>query len=311
LSTKVVIKEKLIYNKKGEHKMKGKNAAVTWSIIHSIGDSIEENILLKYNENHYLFWNNLISGIIMCLVSLINGLEVTFLSFLVCIVYSFSMIGGDICYIKAIQTLPLGLANLIDAGSIFIILICDIFLGYIKPQLNFLILFIIFFIAIYIFSCETNKMKKEIVNKKIDLKNIFILITSTIFYASEPYFIKIASSQGANEYSINLIYYLIAVPFFYYLYQKDKKQIKPLTKEEKKKFYQGVFLTGTIFAITAILYMLALIGETPVIITLITKLQLFGVVIISVIRKTDKMNFKKTISLIVGILCIIGMTLLT
>lgn len=57
--------------------------------------------------------------------------------------------------------------------------------------------------------------------------------------------------------------------------------------------------------------MLAYIGETPIIITLITKLQLFGVVLISVIRKTDKMNFKKTISLLVGVACIIGMTLLS
>ncbi len=55
--------------------------------------------------------------------------------------------------------------------------------------------------------------------------------------------------------------------------------------------------------------MYAFIGETPIIVTLIMNLQIFFVVIISVIRKTDKMNTKKTISLIVGILCIIMMTL--
>ena len=154
-------------------------------------------------------------------------------------------------------------------------------------------------------------MKSQIKNKKIDLKNIFILITSTIFYASEPYFIKIASSKGANEYGINLVYYLVAIPFFYYLYQKDKKNMKPLKKKEKKEFQKLIFLTGIIYTITSILYMLAYIGETPIVITLLTKLQLFGVVIISVIRKTDKMNLKKVISLIVGILCIIGMTLLS
>lgn len=291
--------------------MKGKNAAVSWSIIHSIGDTIEENILLKYNENQYLLWMTIITGIFVTVISFIGGLKLSILSFFVCIAYSFAIIGGDVCYIKAIQTLPLGLANLIDAGSIFIILLCDIFLGYIKPQLNFLLLFLIFFLSIYIFSCETNKMKDEITKKKIDLKNIFILITSTIFYASEPYFIKIASSKGANEYGINFVYYLIAIPFFYYLYKKDKKNIKPLPPKEKKKFKKLILLTGMIYTITSILYMLAYIGETPIIITLITKLQLFGVVIISVIRKTDKMNWKKTISLIVGVCCIIGMTLLT
>lgn len=291
--------------------MKGKNAAISWSVIHSIGDTLEEKLLLKYNENQYLFWMTMATGVFVAASSITGGIELSLLSFLVCIVYSFAIIGGDVCYIKAIQTLPIGLANLIDAGSIFIILICDIFLGYIKPQLNFLILFILFFISIYVFSYETNKMKTEIKGKKIDLKNIFILITSTIFYASEPYFIKIASSKGANEYGINLVYYLVAIPFFYYLYRKDKKNIKPLNKEEKKSFYRSIILLGIIYTITSLLYMLAYIGETPIIITLITKLQLFGVVLISVIRKTDKMNFKKTISLLVGVACIIGMTLLS
>lgn len=216
--------------------MKGKNAAISWSVIHSIGDTLEEKLLLKYNENQYLFWMTMATGVFVAASSIIGGIELSLLSFLVCIVYSFAIIGGDVCYIKAIQTLPIGLANLIDAGSIFIILICDIFLGYIKPQLNFLILFILFFISIYVFSYETNKMKTEIKGKKIDFKNIFILITSTIFYASEPYFIKIASSKGANEYGINLVYYLVAIPFFYYLYRKDKKNIKPLNKEEKNHF---------------------------------------------------------------------------
>ncbi len=291
--------------------MKGKSAAVSWSIIHSFGDTLEEKILLKYNENQYLFWMTVVTGIFVMIVALIGGIELSIISIFVVILYAFAMVGGDFCYAKAIQTLPIGLANLIDAGSIFIILICDIFLGYIKPQLNFLILFLLFFISIYVFSYETNKMKSQIKNKKIDLKNIFILITSTIFYASEPYFIKIASSKGANEYGINLVYYLVAIPFFYYLYQKDKKNMKPLKKKEKKEFQKLIFLTGIIYTITSILYMLAYIGETPIVITLLTKLQLFGVVIISVIRKTDKMNLKKVISLIVGILCIIGMTLLS
>ena len=85
----------------------------------------------------------------------------------------------------------------------------------------------------------------------------------------------------------------------------------PEEQKEKKEFQKLIFLTGIIYTITSILYMLAYIGETPIVITLLTKLQLFGVVIISVIRKTDKMNLKKVISLIVGILCIIGMTLLS
>ena len=291
--------------------MRGKTSALAWSIIHSIGDTIEENILLKFNEMQYLFWMTLMTGIVSGILAIIGGIEVSLLSFGVLIIYSLALIGGDFCYMKAIQTLPLGLANLIDSGSLFIILICDIFLGYIAPKISFLILFIIFFFSIYVFSYETNKMKAEITNKKIDLKNIFILITSTIFYASEPYFIKLASSKGANEYGINFIYYLIAIPVFYYLYQKEKKNIPKIKKEDKKSFSIQILLVGIIYAVTGLLYMFAFVGETPILITLITKLQLFFVVIISVLRKTDKMNRKKVISLIVGVICIILMTFIS
>lgn len=291
--------------------MQGKKASLIWSIIHSVGDTIEEDLLLHYHENSYLFWLNLITGIITIIFSLFGGLEMTWVSFLVLLGYSFAIIGGDFCYIKAIQTLPIGLANLIDSGSLFLILICDIFLGYIKPKIIFFFLFFIFFCSIYIFSYETNKMKSEIINKKIDLKNIFILITSTIFYASEPYFIKLASSKGANEYGINVVYYLVAITVFYYLYKKKKKEIPKLKSKEKKKFMSWIFLLGLIYAITSILYMIALQSETPIIVTLIMKLQLFFVVIISVIRKTDKMNWKKILSLITGVICIVSMTLIS
>lgn len=291
--------------------MKGKKAAFLWSTIHSIGDTIEEDILLKFNESAYLFFLSLFTGLVVILFSLFGGIEMTLFAFLVLILYTLAMIGGDFCYVKAIQTLPIGLANLIDSGSLFIILLCDILLGYIKPKLSFLLLFIVFFISIYVFSYETNKMKNEITSKKIDLKNIFILITSTIFYASEPYFLKLASSKGANEYGTELVYYLIAIPVFYFLYKREKKNIPTLQKQEQKKFYGSVFFLGVIYAITGILNMLAYSSGTPVLISLIMELQLFFVVIISVIRKTDKMNFKKIVSLLVGITCIVLMTFIS
>lgn len=293
--------------------MSGKKAALLWTTIHSIGDSLEEKILLKFNEGEYLFWVNFVIGIFVCIFSLFNSIEMSLISFGVIILYAFAMVGGDFCYAVAIQTLPIGLANLIDSGSLFLILLCDLFLGYIKPKLIFLILFAIFFVSIYVFSYETNKMKNEITNKKIDLKNIFILITSTIFYASEPYFLKLATSKGGNEYGINFVFYLVAIPIYYFLFLKEKKKngIEEKTKKEKKTFFGNVLLLGFLYSITTILSAVAYANGTPVIITLLMKLQLFIVVIISVIRKTDKMNFKKTISLLVGVICIVWMTLIS
>ncbi len=289
--------------------MQGKKSAIACSIINSIGNTVEEQVLTKFDESEYLFWSTLVIGIMTLIFSIFNPIEITPLSFGILIIYSIAMIGGDYCYVKALTTLPIGLAQLISTGNVFIILICDIFLGYITPKFIFLILFFIYFGSVYIFSIETNKLKNKISNKKINLKNIFILITSTIFYASEPYFIKLASSKGANEFGINLTFYLIATPFFFYLYQKEKKEIPKKNKKETKEFFKYILLLGIIYTIIDFLYMYAFIGETPIIVTLIMNLQIFFVVIISVIRKTDKMNTKKTISLIVGILCIIMMTL--
>ncbi len=291
--------------------MKGKNAAFVWSTIHSIGDTIEEKVLLTFNEAQYLFWMNFFTGIFTVFISLFGGIEMSILSFFVVVLYSLAIIGGDFCYVKAIQTLPIGLANLIDSGSLFLILICDICLGYIKPKISFLFLFLIFFIAIYVFSYETNKMKAEITNKKIDLKNIFILITATIFYSSEPYFLKLASSKGANEYGINLVFCLVAIPVYYFLYIHEKKNIKKMVSKEKKTFFLYMLLLGIIYATTSLLNAFAYSSGTPVLISLIMKLQLFFVVILSVIRKTDKMNVKKTISLLVGVFCIVLMSFIS
>ena len=147
--------------------MRGKSAGFLWSIIHAIGDTIEEKVLIKYNESKYLFWMSLTTGIVATLFCFLGSIEMSLISFFVLIAYSLAMSGGDFCYAKAIQTLPIGLANLIDSGSLFLILICDIILGYIQPKFIFLLLFAIFFVAIYVFSYETNKMKNEITNKKL------------------------------------------------------------------------------------------------------------------------------------------------
>lgn len=293
--------------------MQGKKASFLWATLHSVADTLEEKLLLKFDETEYLFWINLVTGTLIAIYTIFGGIELSWISFGVLIFYSFAMIGGDYCYIKAIQTLPIGLANLVDSGSIFIILVCDIILGFLKPKLLFLILFVIFIISIYVFSVETNKMKNEIINKKIDLKNIFILITSTIFYASDPYFLKLALSKGANEYSVNLVYYIIAIPFFYLMLHHHKKKdgIPVKNKSDKKEFFKTIFIMGILFSITNVLGVLAYFNCAPVIASLIMKLQLFLVVIISVIRKTDKMNWKKVVSLIIGVLCIIIMTFIS
>ncbi len=292
--------------------MQGKKAAFMWSIFHSLADTIEDNLLTKFDEIKYLFYVNLITGIFIFIYTFFNPIEISLFSFIAIIFYAIATIGGDFCYIKALKNLPIGLANLIDSGSVFLILLCDIAVGYITPRFIFFFLFLIYIISIYIFSKETNKMKEEITCKKIDLKQIFILITSTIFYAAVPYFLKIALKNGANESGVNFIYYIIAITFFFFLYKIHQKKhcIKKDDSKNRQFFIKNVLFIGFLFCLTSLLSVLAYKTAAPVVVMLLMKLQLFFVVIISVIRRTDKMNLKKTISLITGIICIILLTCL-
>ena len=110
-----------------------------------------------------------------------------------------------------------------------------------------------------------------------------------------------------------MIFYLVSLPIYYALFHHEKKkyQLKKIEKNDKKLFFGYIFILGLIYAITTILSTIAYASSTPVIVGLIMKLQLFIVVIISVVRKTDKMNVKKVISLLVGVVCIALMTFIS
>lgn len=288
--------------------MKGKVSAVLWNFIHSIADVIEEGILLKTNEITYFFFLNLVMFLFTLFFSCFFEIELTWISAGILVLYAVSFIGGDYCYAKAIPYVPLGLANLISSGSLFLILICDIILGYIDPKPIFFLLFFLFLGAILVFSLETNKMKGEITKKKIDLNYLLLLIISTVFYSAEPYFIKLANSKGANEWGINLISILVACIWWGINYAIHRSKEKKESSNKVPIF--PILGVGLLYTIASFLYMLAYIGESPLIISLILELQVFIVVIISTIQKTDKMNLKKTIALFLAVLSLVGMAVL-
>lgn len=290
--------------------MKGKESGFLSTILYTIGDFSLDKAVQKFDEYKISFVFLLVGGIFQIILSFFVGFELSFISFLVSLVYTFAMISAYRCYLKAIENLPISLVSLIESGDMFLILICDLALGYISPNPIFFILFLFFFVSIYIFTKETEKMKSQIKTKKIDIKAVSILVISIIFYASEPYFIKLMSSKGANEVAINIMYALIAVPYFYYLYRKNNKV------EEKKQLKNNKWLLWALFigitsSIGDYFYMKAFVLETPIIIYLINKLKVFLLVVLAVVTKSDKMNLKKIISLLVGMASIIILTLIS
>lgn len=288
--------------------MRQRGAAFLWDFINGIADVFEEKILLNFSEYKYMFWSNFVILGIGLLMGFIFGIEMTFFSFFVTILYSVSIIGGDVCYIKGIKNTTLSVANLLSSGTMFIILICDILLGYIKPNINFFILFIVYFISVFIFTRETDKMKSEITKKKIELKGVVYILISVIFYSAEPYFIKLATSKGANEFGMNILMSLIAVLFFYYQMRKIKEP--KMYKEKQKSFVLNIFFISILYAIADFLYLYAFKEGTPIVISLIINLQIFVVVLFSVIAKTDKFNLIKIISLLTSVGSVILMLLI-
>ena len=107
-----------------------------------------------------------------------------------------------------------------------------------------------------------------------------------------------------NQGNDNLYYYIFKLSYYRNLgikFHHNKIDV----------FFANAFLylkenpqvdSGIIYAFTGLLNMIAYQADTPILIALIMKMQLFIVVILSVIRKTDKMNLKKFLSLLVGIM---------
>lgn len=260
----------------------------------------------KYNMYFILFGTALGSFIIQLIYGIIDGIQITFPSSIFIIVNGICMLLGYIFYVQALKRLPVALAGLIESGSLFAYLLIDFVCGYLKINLWFLFLFIIFMLSIFIFSYDTYKQKDENKIKKIKMSGILILLCSMLFYGFEPYLIRFASDAGANEIAINFGYYFFAIPFFFSMMIKHK------TKESKNNYSGSIKLILLISLFEAIYYLFGTMGyvnEAAVINAIIQEIRVFLLFILSIIFGTDKLSLSKIIAIIMGILSVIGIYL--
>lgn len=260
----------------------------------------------KYNMYFILFGTALGSFIIQLIYGIIDGIQITFPSSIFIIVNGICMLLGYIFYVQALKRLPVALAGLIESGSLFAYLLIDFVCGYLKINLWFLFLFIIFMLSIFIFSYDTYKQKDENKIKKIKMSGILILLCSMLFYGFEPYLIRFASDASANEISINFGYYFFAIPFFFSMMIKHK------TKESKNNYSGSIKLILLISLFEAIYYLFGTMGyvnEAAVINAIIQEIRVFLLFILSIIFGTDKLSLSKIIAIIMGILSVIGIYL--
>lgn len=277
--------------------------AVVSSVFNSFCDFTLDIAVNKYFIYKVLLYTSIISLFFQILYAFYTGISITTSAIPIILIYGLIILLGYLCYVNALKNIPIGLAAILENLDLFIVLIIDILLGNLILTLKFIFLFVLFIVSIMWFSIETNKIKDEIKFKKIKLIGIVFILLSVLFYGIEPYIIKYANTLGANEVAINFGYSVIAIPFLFF---KSKTSGALREENNDKNFFCLIVLIGLFEAIYYIFGTIGYIYETPIIINIIQEIRVFLLVILSVIFKTDKMNLKKVIAILLGMISITG-----
>ncbi len=313
--------------------MNRRYTAIISTISNSFCDFSLDYAISKYNIYQVLFLTSFVAMIGQLIAGLVMGISFTLISIPFVLLYGAIMLGGYFSFVKAIKIMPLGLTGLIESGSMFVVLVIDIVLGYLTLTPRFLILFLIFFAAIVVFSLETNKIsddskrfslkragaaflkiitfrytKEDHIIKKVTVKGLFFILLSIFLYCTEPYLVKLASFKGANEIAINLGYCLFGVTYFFISYMREQKNNPGLKKKFlSKKFILMAIAIGTFETIYYVFGTMSYINDIPIVVFIIQEIRVFLLVILSVIFKTDKMTTKKLIATIVAMAAVAGL----
>jgi len=276
--------------------------AVVSSVFNSFCDFSLDIAVNKYSVYKVLLYTSIISLFFQILYAFYSGISITIQAIPIILIYGLIILLGYLCYVNALKNIPIGLAALLENLDLFIVLIIDIVFGNLIITSKFIFLFVLFIISILWFTLETNKIKDEIKFKKIKFIGIIFILLSVLFYGIEPFVITYSIILGANEVAINLGYSIVAIPFFFY----KSKNYDKLKGKDNKKFIYLVALIGLFEAIYYIFGTIGYIYETPIIINIIQEIRVFLLVVLSAVLKTDKINFKKAIAILLGMISIAG-----
>ncbi len=261
----------------------------------------------KYQIYFVLFFTTVFSTILQLIYGIFNNITITINAIPFVIIYGVCTVSGYFAYTKSLTKLPVGLAVMIESGScLFLFLIIDYLLGDLKLNSHFILFFVLFLLGIGIIIYDNIKIKNQMKNKNFQLSGLVIITLAVIFYTIEPYLIKISGSMGANEVAINLGYYLVAIPCFGYMYYKERKKKSSQKPINKKHFIFLVILISILETLYYLLGTISYINETTFIVGAIQQLRIFLILVLPAILRTDRLTWRETIGLILGIIAITG-----
>ena len=254
--------------------------AVLATISNSFSDAVLDYAVNRYNYHKVLLFTSFIAFVIQLIYGLNVGITLTYSSIPYLLIHGVFVLLGYVCFVKALEYLPLGLVGLIESSNLFLTLFIDSCVGYIKITSYFVGMFAVFIFSIFLF-CKDWLSRENSCFKEIEWQGFFWVLGSVLFYVTAPYLIKASDSLGANEIAINLSYYML-----------------------------GLLFLGLVVGILESLYYLletfSFINDAPTVVMIIAQMRIFLVFLLSVLFKMDKFTFRKTFALILGVISVVG-----
>ncbi len=282
--------------------------AVLATMFDSAADATLDYAVTRHNIHKMVFLLSLIAGIGQVAIGAFIGIECTFKALPYVALHGILILLGYICFLKALKYTPIALIGLVQSSELFFTAIIDCMLGYLTLSARFLALLSLFVFAIALF--YINCIKNENTSVK-EVKPIGIALTlGTMFlYVVATYLIKISAAYGASEITLNLGYYVAALPYFGYLALKGKDDDKKDTSNPRwyNGFYFLAFAIGILETVFYVLETFSFINDTPTIVIAIKQMGIFVMFFLSVLFKTDKFTPQKLIALILGFIAITGL----
>jgi len=282
--------------------------AVLATLFDSASDATLDYAVSRHNIHKMVFLLSLIAGIGQVAIGAFIGIECTFKALPYVALHGILILLGYICFLKALKYTPIALIGLVQSSELFFTTIIDCMLGYLTLSVRFLALLSLFVFAIALF--YINCIKNENTSVK-EVKPIGIALTlGTMFlYVVATYLIKISAAYGASEITLNLGYYVAALPYFGYLALKGKDDDTKNTANPRwyNGFYFLAFAIGILETIFYVLETFSFINDTPTIVMAIKQMGIFVMFFLSVLFKTDKFTPQKLLALILGFIAITGL----
>ena len=237
-----------------------------------------------------------------------TGIECTLAALPYVALHGVLILLGYIFFLKALKYTPIALIGLVQSSELFFTTIIDSILGYLSLSVHFFALLLLFVFAIALF--YLNSMQSENTSiKTVKPIGIVLTIGTMLLYVIATYIIKVAAAYGANEITLNVGYYVVAIPYFGCIALKGRDDDKKNTANPHwwNGFYFLAIAIGVLETIFYVFETFSFINDTPTIVMAIKQMGIFVMFFLSVLFKTDKFTKPKLFALILGFIAITGL----